>query len=242
MRPIPRVRTAILWCGLLLFSRAASAQSPVYVTATAFADIQRFGSSNSIGYYLNGEDLSLDSTTAGGGIRVGTFLHPKWSLELAIDGEAASRKTLRNPYSILAIYPPIRIPDTTTRTKFFTVSTAIGFHPATRGRVKPAYFAGFALVRATHKSDYFDYIVPLATSAAASIGSVAPFPIPIPTVVRPTGIVDTQNTSGAVLGFELGIDLTRHFSVVPEIRALTFSTRGDGVFLIRPGVGARWSF
>src|SRR5437879_1109107 len=106
-------RTLLLSLVFLLVARAAAAQSAVYVTATGFADIERFGSSNAVGYTLSGESLSLDATAAGGGIRIGTFLHPKWSLELAIDDEAATKVTLRNQYSILAIYPPIPIPNTT---------------------------------------------------------------------------------------------------------------------------------
>jgi hypothetical protein len=239
----PRRISLALAAVALLVCRTASAQSAVYVTGAAFADIERFGSANAIGYSVSGDSLSLDSTAAGGGIRVGTFLHPKWSLELAIDDEATTKVKLHNQYSILAIYPPprVRIPDTTASTRFFTVSTAIGFHPATRGRVKPGYFAGFTLIRATYKSDYFNTIVPLATAVSVSLGGDAPFPIPVPLPVRST-VKDTQNTSGAVLGFELALEMTKHLSVVPEIRALTFSSRGDGVFLIRPGVGARWSF
>jgi len=235
-------RIFLVSLALLLIARASAAQSAVYVTATGFADLERFGSSNAVGYTLSGESLSLDSTAAGGGVRIGTFLHPKWVLELAIDDEAATKVTLHNQYSILTIYPPIPIPNTTARTRFFTVSTAIGFHPATSGRVKPAYFAGFALVRATYKSDYFNSILPLATSVSASLGNVAPFPIPTPLPVRLTAVTDTQNTRGAVLGFEVALEIAKHVSVVPEIRALTFSTRGDGVFLIRPGVGVRWGF
>src|SRR5438132_7683244 len=106
-------RIVLVSIALLLMARAAAAQSPVYVTATGFADIERFGSSNAVGYTLSGENPSLDATAAGGGVRVGTFLHPKWTLELAIDDEAATKVTLRNQYSILAIYTPIPIPTTT---------------------------------------------------------------------------------------------------------------------------------
>jgi hypothetical protein len=142
-----------------------------------------------------------------------------------------------------AIYPPVPVPqptDTTTRTRFLTVSTAIGFHPSPRGRVRPAYFAGFSLVRASYKSSYFNYIVPLGSTIA-----VPPTGMPVPTYYPPpprTTVKQTTNTSAAVLGFEAAIGLGQHLAVVPEIRALTLSFQGDGVFLIRPGVGVRWSF
>src|SRR2546425_5378825 len=130
--PRSSARIFLVSLALLLVARAAAAQSAVYVTATGFADIERFGSSNAVGYTLSGESLSLDATAAGGGVRVGTFLHPTWSLELAIDDEAATKVKLRNQYSVLSTYARVPIPDTTARTRFFTISTAIGFHPATR--------------------------------------------------------------------------------------------------------------
>ena len=180
-------------------------------------------------------------------MRIGTFIHPKWTLELGIEDAGATKKTIANPYTILAAaspstFPAFPIPQTTVTTKFLTVTTTVGFHPRTSGRVRPAYFAGVALVHATYKSDYFTRILPLA-STLVSAGTSLPITLPPPTTILvPTGTTDTQNRSGFALGAETAIDLGRQVSLVPEIRVLTFSVRGDGVFLIRPGVGVRWGF
>jgi hypothetical protein len=45
-----------------------------------------------------------------------------------------------------------------------------------------------------------------------------------------------------VFGLEAAIDLSDHFAVVPGVRAVVFSNRGQSVFLIRPEAGVRWSF
>jgi hypothetical protein len=236
-------RLAIL-CSVLLLScaRTVTAQSPAYITGTAYADIKRFGSSGGVIYYYPyNNDYSLDGPAAGGGLRVGTFLHPKWSLELSIDDEGATHISVPNPYGpVIAIFPPIRLPDLKASSQFLTVSTTIGFHPSSSGALKLGYFAGFSFVRSKYKSD-LDAILPLLATATAA-GSALPPPIPTQLLVRPTPVTQISNSSGAVLGLEAAIDLTRRLAIVPEVRALTFSIRGDGVFLIRPGVGVRWSF
>src|SRR5262249_19366236 len=88
--------------GLLCWTRPLCAQSTTYVTGTAFADIKRFSSTTGVGYTIPGTDNSLDATAAGGGVRIGTFIHPKWTLELGIEDAGATKKTIANPYTILA--------------------------------------------------------------------------------------------------------------------------------------------
>ena len=43
-------------------------------------------------------------------------------------------------------------------------------------------------------------------------------------------------------GFDAAIGVTKGIAIVPELRAMAFSSPGPGVFLIRPGAGVRWSF
>src|SRR4026208_1551999 len=83
----PRIALAIVL--VCVCSRAASAQPAGYVAGSVFADLREFGSTSTVPYY--GDQFSLDATGIGGGIRVGTFLHPRWSLELS--AEVASRTT-----------------------------------------------------------------------------------------------------------------------------------------------------
>jgi hypothetical protein len=227
---------------LLATAGTVFAQSSAYITGMAYADIKRFGSSGGVIYYYPyGNDYSLDGTAAGGGLRIGTFLHPKWTLELSVDDEGSTKLSIPNPYGpVIAIFPPVRLPDLKASSQFLTVSTTIGFHPAPHGPVKLGYFAGFSLIRSKYRSD-LDVILPLAATALATPG-LPPIPIPDVLLARPTAVTQITNTSGAVLGLEAAIDLTKRFAIVPEVRAVTFSLRGDGVFLIRPGVGVRWSF
>ena len=42
--------------------------------------------------------------------------------------------------------------------------------------------------------------------------------------------------------FEAAIGVNERIAIVPELRAMAFSSPGPGVFLIRPGAGVRWSF
>jgi hypothetical protein len=107
--------------------------------------------------------------------------------------------------------------------------------PAGR-RVRMGYLAGFSFVRATHKTAIPSFALPFFTFEDL-LGSITS--VPRSSLTLPTGALSSKRNSGALtLGVEAAIDLTPKFAVVPELRASTLS----GVFLIRPGVGARWSF
>jgi hypothetical protein len=107
--------------------------------------------------------------------------------------------------------------------------------------VRLGYRAGFSFVRAIYKSEYPGFAVPVEI-----FGNVRPIEIPSPRIILPrtTTLTQKHNTGALTLGFDAAIDLTSRFSIVPEIRALVFSTPGSGpgVFLIRPGIGVRWKF
>src|SRR6187431_174145 len=102
MTMTPRVALAIIILAFVC-SRSAFAQPAGYVAGSVFADMREFGSTSAVPYY--GDQFSLDATGIGGGLRVGTFLHPRWSLELS--AEVASRTTndLDDAVSILSIAP-----------------------------------------------------------------------------------------------------------------------------------------
>ncbi|HET9468690.1 MAG TPA: hypothetical protein VFO48_09770 [Vicinamibacterales bacterium] len=59
-----------------------------------------------------------------------------------------------------------------------------------------------------------------------------------------SAFTDKRNAGVLTLGFEAAIDLTPRIAIVPDLRASTFSTSASGpsVFLVRPGVSARWKF
>jgi hypothetical protein len=241
---------------LTLVATTASAQSRFYVGGTAVADVRRFDSIEIdprvlAGLAGIGDVSSRDGTAAGGGLRVGTFLHPLWSLELAVDAGGRTTNKFRNPIEILpARSSTLRLPELSTSTSFLTVSTVIGFHPQKTGRFQLGYLGGLALVRGTYKSTFpnFSYIpLELAfmsgpssfASAVAGFGSLTQ---PVPIITGGQTISRTNNSVGGVLGLEASVDVMSRLSFVPGLRTIVFSDQGQSVFLIRPEVGVRWTF
>ena len=244
------LRSALAALGVALSAHSAAAQSNVFVTGTGFADIKRF---DSVVYdprvlAAASDPFSLDATGAGGGLRVATFLHPRWSLELAVDAGSATKQHFPNPYEALFPRTTLRIPELSSSTRFLSVSTVAGFHSRKMSRVQLGYLAGFSFVRATHESELPEFMA-LTEIGVGSVtaelilpsGRISPtiFP-PLPITTRTTRRID--NAPGLVLGFEAALDVASRLAIVPEVRALAFSTTGRDVFLIRPGVGVRWSF
>jgi hypothetical protein len=226
---------------LLLNINPASAQDAGYVSGSAFGDIRDFSSTSGVAFY--GDQFSLDATGIGGGLRVGTFLHPRWSLELS--AETASRTTVDLGDAVRILVPPSPF-DFRASARFVTVSTSVGFHPPAVGRVRLGYRGGFSFVRGTYRSDYPGYPgfpIPTAIFTRAAAGLTFPTILPPPQFITRT-ITQEHNSGALALGFESAIDLSRRVAVVPEVRALVFSApnNGPGVFLIRPGVGVRWKF
>jgi hypothetical protein len=241
---IATLRGALL---VLVTATSASAQSGVYVSGAAFADVREFGSydSNGTGSLFRLTDNS--ATGAGGSLRVGTWLHPRWTLELGIDAATTTSVETTDDIIIQIVPPPPAGQfDLETTTKFTSASVVAGYHPPAMKRVRLGYLAGFAFVRARHTDDYLD-------SPSLTIGSDFSFGItgsiggitgglPIRLVEAKREI--RQNTGAVVLGFEAAIDVVKNLAIVPEFRAMTFSSvaGGPGTFLIRPGVGVRWQF
>ena len=224
------------------------------MTGAAFAEIKQF---DSIVYdprelATNADNASANASGGGGGIRIGTFLHQRWSLELGVDAGSTTKQVLPNPYvSLPRGMPALRVPELSASTGFLSVATVVGFHPEKIGRVRLGYLGGFSFIRATHESELPDFIILSGSElvwtsgtfgfSSTSAGSSTPFIFPPPSLTTRT-IRRIDNSPGAVLGLEASIDVTSKLAVVPDVRALTFSSAGRTVFLIRPGVGVRWSF
>lgn len=219
----------------------ASAQSGTYISGIALADIKQF---DSVEYdprvlALSSIGNSPNGTAAGGGIRVGTFLHPKLSVELGVEAESRTTKNFPNPYELMATRSStLRLPETSQSTTFVTVNTVVGFHPPKAGRFQLGYLGGFSIVRGTYRSTTPDFRILPAGRALSSIGPTI-FP---PPDFSATTLRRIDTAAGGLLGFEAAIDLTSRLTLVPGIRTIIFSNVGQSVFLIRPEVGARWSF
>jgi hypothetical protein len=246
---IARLGSALL---LTLVAATASAQSRSYVGGTAIADIRRFDTLELDPRVLAMlGDTSRDGTAAGGGLRVGTFLHPNWRLELAVDSASDTTSTFRNPIEILPTRSStLRLPEISNSTSYLTVTTTVGFHPQKMGRFRLGYLGGLAMVRGTSESEIpnFSY-VPLErafmsgpVSYASLLSSIGLQTQPTPLVTGSQTLRRIDNSVGGVLGFEAAIDMTSRLAVVPGVRAIIFSNQGQSVFLTRPEVGVRWSF
>jgi hypothetical protein len=239
-----RLSTLLSALVVLISATAASAQTGVYISGGAFADVREFGSYDSTGRLFRTTDNS--AVGSGGSFRVGTWLHSRWTLELGIDAASTTRVKTTDDI-IIQIFPPPPASqfDLEAATKFTSATVAVGYHPPAMKRVRLGYLAGFAFVRARHTDEYLD-------SPSAAIGSDFSFSFSGSTggsigtpIVRYTEATreTTQNIGAFTLGFEAAFDVADHVAVVPELRAMTFSSvGGPGTFLIRPGVGVRWSF
>lgn len=236
---------------ILACSAAASAQDAGYVSGTAFADIRQFGGQTNR-TTIFGDEASQDATGVGGSLRIGTWVHPRWTLEVGADVTSRTRQTVTGP--VIAIFPPVPPLELKTSTRFMGVTTMVGFHSPAGRRVRFGYLAGFSFMRTTYTTEISGIGLPAFLfeqlglpygSVTASIGPITS-PARSSSLTLPASAIKSTRNSGALtLGFEAAINVTQKFAVVPEIRASTFSTSAagsDGVFLIRPGVGVRWGF
>lgn len=244
------LRNAVLPAAIVLAAALpARAQEPaIYVAGAALADIKQFDSVESTQLPLGIlGDASQNATAAGGGIRIGTFLHPRWSLELGVDAE--SRTSTRVEYNLPGL-PRTALLDLlqlTNSTRFLTVSTTIGFHPRRIGRLRLGYRGGVSLVRGTYGSTLstptFDFADFAFAFADISIGGIS-IPGDVRFLPQPssTSVERTDNAVGGLLGIEAAVDLTSRLAAVPALRVIAFSNNSQGVFLIRPEIGVRWAF
>jgi hypothetical protein len=232
---------------LIVLGSTAAAQPAGYISGAAFADIRQFGGNQTVLPAGGSVEESFDTTGVGGGLRIGTFLHPRWSLELGVDASSRETVTFQDPFVIL-IFPPVPPRERKSTSQFMNVSTTVGFHPAAMGRVRLGYRAGFSFMRATYESDNSVYALAGIESfvwASGDLGSpVLPRQVAPTSLYRSATFIQKHNAGALTLGFEAAIDLAARLAIVPEVRAYAFSSPGIGatVFLIRPGVGVRWKF
>ena len=228
----PYTRLAFGFVCLLVFASTTGAQTGTYIAGAGFADVRLFDGASSPSLF--GEDISRDGTAAGGSLRVGTWVHPRWTLEVGADIASRTSSSFQGP--VIAIFPPVPRLELRSSTSFVSVTTMVGFHSPAGRRVRMGYLAGFSFVRATHKTELPFNSLPFFTFEDL-LGRITS--LPRSSLTLPSGALSNKRNSGALtLGIEGAIDLTSAFAVVPELRASTLS----GVFLIRPGVGARWTF
>ena len=89
--------------GLIVLPPGVVAAQPqasrVYAAGALFADIREVGNVHQGGAFGLGDLGSRDSTGVGGSFRMGTWLHPRWTLELALD--IATRTTIERESDVI---------------------------------------------------------------------------------------------------------------------------------------------
>lgn len=91
-RPPSHTRVVLVVLASLIVSPPMAAQDTGYIAGAGFADIRLFGGTESRSPLFN-EDASRDATGAGGSIRVGTWVHPRWTLEVGADVSSKTSTT-----------------------------------------------------------------------------------------------------------------------------------------------------
>jgi hypothetical protein len=239
---------------IVLFPSSLSAQpqtSRVYAAGVLFGDVREFGDVNQGGAFGFGDLGSSDATSIGGSFRAGTWLHPRWTLELGLD-IATRTTTERESDVIIAIFPPPPLLNFKASSDFTTVTTMVGFHQPVSGRIQLGYRAGFAFVRSTSTLDVRVPGFPRILAQAGTLYGIAPDGTLILSNsansssvsnvdLQAPAVSQTTNSGAVALGIEAAIALTPHLAVVPELRAMVVTSPSD-VFLIRPAVGVRWNF
>jgi len=206
----------------LTLATPATAQSPVFVTGALFGDLKRFSGDPTTN--------SLDGNAVGGGVRLGYFVSPRWTVELGVDTGGWTEVIRANPLlNVKGAAALLR--QTRTRNRLVATSVLIGFHQMANARVQLGYLGGLALVHAARKVD--------------TLIAGAP---------QPNERDQVDIVPAATIGAEARVAISRHLGVVPEVRVFAFSLSGGGAagviagssapsgIAIRPGVGIRWTF
>lgn len=218
-------------------SATALAQPGIYVTGAVFADLRR-GSG-----VTSPDSTTLDTNTAGGGVRVGAFLATRWSLEFGVDAGAptdaatsissASQApaSLGSPLDVLGTRPSIVAVtfDQTVRTRVTATSILLGYHPPARGRLQAGFKGGMSFVQSN-------------STLTSTLGYRVTDPRLAPIVLLPAPTTTTttlvDRDIAATAAAELAITLSTHAAIIPEMRAFGFGNQ----LILRPGACLRWSF
>lgn len=234
------IRSAVLMFGVLLLASPVTAQS-TYVGASFLGEFARYG-----GIDLDNDaardvsttidDVTRDGESIGFDLRVGRGLGEHWGLELGfarggtIDNVQTQRISLsgRNPGVILPGLPSLPIlpiPDIEFERRFSqqqtTFDTVVWFRQDLTDRVGLIFLGGASFNRLSTEQSLrlTDDRLAIYTTLPAAIETVS------------YGV-------GPVAGADAAIGFGTHAAITAGVRLHALS----GGWLIRPGVGVRWSF
>jgi len=223
----------------VLLAASAQAQS-VYVGGAIGAEVVRTSSTKSGGTTFD----SGSGEAFAGAIRIGTFIAPRFGVELEyfrpgeIDGDAGGPISLADDrqlsYSVfqdgflasgLASIPSII--SQSTRTRASTTSALLTARQPIGSRIEVVYLGGVGFSRVVREIEY-------------GIPRLA-FPV-APAVQRSYSTRTTQYAAGPVVGIEMRAGMGAHAQVVAGLRVHTLGQSVVDGWMIRPSVGLAWKF
>jgi hypothetical protein len=233
-------RSLVVLAVVCVFSHSAAAQS-VYVAGTVGADISLASGQESFGFSMpmgGGEALS-------GAARLGTVLNDRFGVELEVSRAGETRNMSRSGGPLpLAGALPIFLPQIESRTRITTVSTTASIRQQVADTVALVYLGGIVFHRTDSRVDYRG-LRALPALGGSTFGGGFTFGdfafdgvTPVGVVLPSTRVESVQYGAGPVVGFEAHIGYGQHFTIIPGVRMHSL----PGSWLVRPSVGAGWSF
>ncbi len=225
-----------LFAVFLLAAAPALAQSTM-ITAAVNGDITRFSSVETDGLSIGDvfTDATHDGEAIGFTVGVARAIGERWGVafEVGRTGEIENSETAAfDPRILIQVpLPPIGRPILDLaferRTELqLTTSTALLWVKHSAGdRVELSYTAGLSLV----------------SSESARTFSITDDRL-LAIWALPTGLRTTEHRAAPVVGADAAITLTDHIALTAGIRAFVVEVAGTSGWLIRPGVGVRWTF
>jgi hypothetical protein len=218
----------------------AAAQS-VYVAGALGADISLASGAKSSGFSTptgGGEALS-------GAVRLGTVLNDRFGIELEVSRAAEIKETSRTgPAPLpLGVVRPIFLPEIESRRRVTTVSTTASIRQQVSDTIALVYLGGIVFHRTDDRVEYKGIQGPLAFGDFAfnpsgytisGLSDIVPVGLVLPTLRNEA----VRYGAGPVVGFEAHIGYGEHFLIVPGVRMHSLPAS----WLLRPSVGAGWSF
>ena len=232
MTRIAVVVASLLWAG------AAWAQG-AYVGGAVAAEVVRTSSTKSGGTTYD----SGSGEAFAGAIRLGTFIAPRFGVELEyfrpgeIDSDAggpiylaaSERVALSSgigvPYLPDSTFPSIL--SQSTRIRVSTTSALLTARQPLGGRIELVYLGGVGFSRVVREIEYGFARLALPVAPA--------FPVSYSTRT-------TQYAAGPVVGVEVRAGMTEHAQLVAGLRVHTLGQSVVDGWMIRPSVGLAWKF
>lgn len=217
---------------------AASASAQTSISASITGDIARFSHVESPPDFALYAESALDGEAIGFTLGAGRALGDRWGVafEFGRSGEIESRQvqeidpriSARPPLTVL---PPPGQPipgfglESRTELQVTTMNALLWVKHGAGSRVELSYTGGLAFVR----SD---------TERAFTISDPRLLAIwALPATTR-----YVEHRAAAVVGMDAAIAFTDHTALTAGIRATAIEVSGTPGWLLRPGVGVRWTF